>query len=644
MKLKRLLATALVFALVLTMGAAAIAADISVYNDLPSKDSWNYEAIVSAIENDVFSGENGYIRPGEFITVGQMYTYTGNALGVSLGTPVNSTAIATREDMFVLLAEVLGAELSTLDSVDTYLKGFGDFASISTSARTPIAALIKGGYINGVKSGLTASLYPKNQLSRSEYAVLAHRIFGKYVNTPGTVSGDINGNITVRSSGVTLSGNIITGDLIVGGASGTVDVNLSGATIRGRTIVRGNASLTANSRSTVGIVHSYADLTFSGDATTINVRGKGSNLKLNGGWLRNLNLESDNNVVAISSGTDVAYCSIDGSGNSVTGTGTMGNASLGGSNNKLDVAGANVVSDSGRNNVTNTKTGTFNITGVEITGNTTILVTFDAKIQTAPASAFALSGTARTYTKSGTQSTPDSTSVSGSTVTLTFTGASFLSYNNTSNSATITVTDAVISSEKAKLNTKTLTGGYGSSYYGYDATMYWYDDDVNTTVDQNGKTITVTVASGSGINYVSVPFETNAYSVDITSGKLSGDSISKLTYNNYGGNSGWGGYGYNGAYGYGMYYYSGSWYDVNRDSTGYYYYRPSSSTTKQRFDSYDSNWSYNSSYNGYGSYYGELTISTSNRSNRTITVTSYEDYYGSSRYSIDYTIRVVFQP
>lgn len=638
MKLKRLLATALVFALVLTMGAAAIAADISVYNDLPSKDSWNYEAIVSAIENDVFSGENGYIRPGEFITVGQMYTYTGNALGVSLGTPVNSTAIATREDMFVLLAEVLGAELSTLDSVDTYLKGFGDFASISTSARTPIAALIKGGYINGVKSGLTASLYPKNQLSRSEYAVLAHRIFGKYVNTPGTVSGDINGNITVRSSGVTLSGNIITGDLIIGGASGTVDVNLSGATIRGRTIVRGNASLTANSRSTVGIVHSYADLTFSGDATTINVRGKGSNLKLNGGWLRNLNLESDNNVVAISTGTDVAYCSIDGSGNSVTGYGTMGNASLGGSNNKLDIAGANVVSDSGRNNVTNTKTGTFNITGVEITGNTTILVTFDAKIQTAPASAFALSGTARTYTKSGTQSTPDSTSVSGSTVTLTFTGASFLSYNNTSNSATITVTDAVISSEKAKLNTKTLTGGYDSYYY--DSSMYWYNNANGATVGQSNKTVSVTVHTQTGLTTVSIPFETGASSVEIIGTNSYSDSISKLSYSNSG--SGWGSNGSSGQYGYGYYYFSGNYYDVYKRG-GYYYYMYGS--VEKTVDTNSSNWTYNGYDYGYGGYYGTLTINATSgsRNYRTITVRAYEDYYGNSRYNYtDYTINITF--
>lgn len=550
MKLKRLLATALVFALVLTMGTAAMAADISTYSDLPSKDSWNYEAIVSAIENNVITGENGFIRPGEYITVGQMYTYTGNALGVSLGTPVNSTATATREDLFVLLAEVVGAELSSLDSVDTYLKGFGDYASISTSARTPIAALIKAGYINGVKSGLTASLYPKNQLSRSEYAVLAHRIFGKYVNSPGTINGDINGNITVRSSGVTISGNIVSGDLIIGGTSGTVDVNLSGSTIRGRTIVRGNASITANSRSTVGIVHSYADLTFSGDATTINVRGKGSNTKLNGGWLRNLNLESDNNTVSVSTGTDVAFCSVDGSGNSVNGTGTVGNASVGGSNNKFEIAGANV-SDTGRNNTASTKTGTFNITGVEITGNTTILVTFDAKIQTAPASAFTLSGTAKSYANSAT---PNSTSVSGSTVTLTFNSATFYSISNPNNSATIAATDAVISSEKAKLNIKSYTGGTDSGS-NYDQlvnfSMQTKAKDGGATLTQDGNNISIdftrkNINDNGFASELSIKFTVNdAMYMDIDTdtygskgNQIDGDvTIEKDTYTSGSGNS-----------------------------------------------------------------------------------------------------------
>jgi len=415
-------------------------------------------------------------------------------------------------------------------------------------------------------------------------------------------------------------------------------------------IVRGNASVSA-SRSFVGTIHNYANLTYTGNATTLNLRGDRNTVRFSSGDLRSLNVESGNNTVTIGAGADITFCTVDGSGNDISGSGKIGSVSFSGSSNKLDVSGANVVSNTGANNVTNTLTGTYNMTGAEIISATTINVTFDAKIQTAPASAFTLSGNLVHWTSGS--ATPNSTSISsdGRTVTLTFTSASFTNVYNYY-SGTVTCTDAVVSSEKATLNTKSVSvGWYGHGQWYYDPVINWPSTITNGTISSitntgTSRNLTITLFNGSS---TSIEFWSGAYSVTMPTAKT-GVSVAYDTNWNYWNNNwnNWGGYFGHGYY-HGAYRWNSAWYEVYYDSsipsstgTGYYYYRGNTSTRTHITNLNDSNWD-RSGFGGFGGYGipGTLTIGTSatgTNGSTSFKIVSTGDIYYTGYSTIEYTI------
>jgi hypothetical protein len=565
MKLKRLIASVLVFAFVLSIGGGMVFA--SNASDLPAPGSWNYDALVSAIENGVIPVENGLIRPTQLITVGDMYRYASNALGVTFNPPAGASAIATREAMFVLLAEITGAELAPGDIVDTYLRNFTDGASISAAARTDIAALIKAGYITGVVSGGTASLFPNNQLTRSEFAVLAHRIFGMYVNSPGTVSANV-GNVTVRSPGVSLSNIIVSGDVIIGGNARTIDLNLNNTTVRGRMIVRGDANVTANARSTVGTIHSYADLTYRGDATTINVRENNKRINFSGGFLRTLNIEANNNNVTIGSGAEIVNVRVDGNSNTFTGAGEVTNASIGGRNNTYGVSNTTNVTNDHSSNTVNTLSGTFNLIGAQITGNTTIEVMFDADVQNAPVSAFTLSGLAldRTSPRSATPNSAVINTTNRRVVTLTFNNATFGLINNV-NAGTIAVADTLTSSEKGSLGTRSIA--ISQNLINRDPVINW-----SAPLPSGSATVTSIPATGATRNFTIIVGATPT-TLDFTSRAsnitMPAHPFATLSYTP--GTVSWSGWGGIAQFGLYLHPVNGQLYAVQHESsTGWYFY------------------------------------------------------------------------
>jgi hypothetical protein len=545
--------------------------------------SWNYDALVSAINNNVMTGTGGLIRPNELITVGQMYTYASNALGVTFSAPSGSSAIATREAMFILLAEITGAELAPGDNVNSYLNRFADASRVSASARADIAALVKARYITGVVAGGVSNLYPGNQLTRSEFAVLAHRLFGTYVNSGTTLNNNINGNVTIRASGVTLRDLVVTGDVIIGGGGGSraLGLTINNSTVSGRMVVRGNADVTANARAFVRVIHSYADLAYSGDATTINVRGDRSTVSFTNGYLTSMNVESNNNTITIGNGAEVRTVAVDGNGNEISGTGIVQNASFIGNTNNFNISGARII-DEGRNNITTSLTGTFNVTAVQITGATTIDVTFDARIQASPPpSAFTLSGAALARASSATPNTATLTN-NDRTVRLTFNNATFTAVANLQ--GTITVAATLRSTERGTFGIKTLGIGQGS---GNDPSIVFVSATNNavygtvSSIGTNSFRVEVWLPAGQStvINFISGAAnvtrtgEWNASNVALTTVN------SSVHYNPLGGGNWGGGFfgggffgGMGGAFGFGTYLHTdGINYNVQQDAAGLFY-------------------------------------------------------------------------
>ncbi|MCL1820078.1 MAG: S-layer homology domain-containing protein [Oscillospiraceae bacterium] len=687
MKVKRLLAITLSLVLSLALFVPSLAAvDTSNILDMPVQGNWNYDALEFALDNGILTSEGGYIRPQDNMSISEMYAAFGRGLGISLTAPGGSSGNATREAMFILMAELVGAELSSFDNEMTYINMFSDGSSVAANARTPIAALVKAGYIEGDTSSGLRMLYPKNELTRSEIALLAKRVFGLIVSSGSTISSDITGNVTVRSNGVSFNNAVITGDLIVGGGANTVTLNRT--TVRGRNIVRGNTSLNVDNRSFVNTVHCYADLSYAGYATTINVRGNSTKVNVSNGELRSINVEGDNNTVTVGSSADVSYMAVSGNSNNISGTGSVGSVSGSGRSNKFEIAGATILGDFQLYNETTTKTGTFNITAADITGNTTISVTFDDKIEKAPAAAFTLSGTARSF--SNNKSTPDSTSISsdGKTVTLTFTGASFNNIGYSSSLGTIAVTDDVIAADKAKLNTKSIAIGSGNYYYD-PAIVFGNIKNSSTVTSIDGSTSDSATTSkanfeikvpAASVTHFELAFSSGAYNISASVNRSG--ATATVHYNNYGGyNNGYVGKVVSGVTNAGQDVYQQSignfktaggasvssnninWAFSNNNNVGtfgsnnVYYYNGGFYTGTNGSGSsvnpnniyfgwdnyyYNGGWSYNNGY--YGGYYGGGSIEVKNAQiGDKITVTSYgygyNNYYNNSAYT--YTITIV---
>ena len=275
-------ATALALAAAMTMGIvpAAYAADKTPIKDIPS--NWAKTAVENAVENDLMTGYEGYVRPFDNITRAEVSVIVNKILAaedkadISHITDVSEddwfceamakivkTGILsgngnelmpnndiTRQEAFCLVARMLGLTNGSENILDT----FADKNDIAAWAKSSIASLVEAGYI----SGSDGKINPTEKITRAEFAQVLSNIADKYIFEEGEVTGDFDGNVFVGAKNVTLSGNV-KGNIVLG--DGADKTSLKNLNVKGDVLSRGGDVSFENTKVDGNLVISGSDNT-----------------------------------------------------------------------------------------------------------------------------------------------------------------------------------------------------------------------------------------------------------------------------------------------------------------------------------------------------------------------------------------------
>ena len=207
---------------------------------------------------------DGDLRPGDPITRAEFVTIINRAFGyrsagghpfrdvpgtawyaedVDIGytegyiTGTSPTAFSpnlsiTREEAAFILAKNLMMEPAVGENTS-----FADGRSISTWSRGLVSAAAENNLISGYPDG---SFRPQKSITRGEAAVILLNAVGTPVSRPGTTTlGDVWGNVTITSSGVTLKDTVVAGNLYVTAGVELGDVVLENVKVLGEIVVSG---------------------------------------------------------------------------------------------------------------------------------------------------------------------------------------------------------------------------------------------------------------------------------------------------------------------------------------------------------------------------------------------------------------------
>ena len=207
---------------------------------------------------------DGDLRPGDPITRAEFVTIINRAFGyrsagghpfrdvpgtawyaedVDIGytegyiTGTSPTAFSpnlsiTREEAAFILAKNLMMEPAVGENTS-----FADGRSISTWSRGMVSAAAENNLISGYPDG---TFRPQKSITRGESAVILLNAVGTPVSRPGTTTlGDVWGNVTITSSGVTLKDTVVAGNLYVTAGVELGDVVLENVKVLGEIVVSG---------------------------------------------------------------------------------------------------------------------------------------------------------------------------------------------------------------------------------------------------------------------------------------------------------------------------------------------------------------------------------------------------------------------
>lgn len=261
----------------LLAGSAAYAAD---FPDMPN--DWTTEALENAVENGLLSGfDDGTIKPNNNITRAQMATIIARSFGATAGADISTFTDVTETDWFYdafskavqmgafngndlnqlnpnnpikfeecfkvvacvfgLTANLREEELykpNDLDKQDlTVLDKFSDGSDVSAWAKPYVAAIISGGYWDGIDGKLT----PKAYITRAQFAVLMDNLVKTYITKPGTYTDLPAGNIMIKSEDVTIDGLTTDNNIVIsdGVKETETGINFTNCTVNGRLVIRG---------------------------------------------------------------------------------------------------------------------------------------------------------------------------------------------------------------------------------------------------------------------------------------------------------------------------------------------------------------------------------------------------------------------
>ena len=185
-------------AIIVRAFGANVEADISMYPDM-SQDKWYYSEFAKAVKMGAFSGtDDGKLNPEAPITYEECFTVISRIFCLVNGDVTKS---------------------ESYENVDcTVLDSYSDSQAIATWAKQYTSLVVGKGYWNGYEGKLKPQ---DTYITRSEFAVLMDNLIKTYINEPGEYTEFADGNILIRSEGVTLNGYngddiIIIGDGVSG--------------------------------------------------------------------------------------------------------------------------------------------------------------------------------------------------------------------------------------------------------------------------------------------------------------------------------------------------------------------------------------------------------------------------------------------
>lgn len=268
-KLKRFLALLLSLTACLGIMTYASAADMGNFTDV-NPSAWYYEAVSEAVDNGLLIGKGeGILDPQGSLTRAEMAAVINRAFGTyvagdlsrfadvskdkwyygdmamawHMGTYIGTgsdtmapEADITRQEAMTVVARALQLDLENYG--DTSLSAFADAGAISGWALPYVRAMVGAGYIQGWDS----KLFPRDAITRAEFAQVFANIIGEYITTSGAYTGDREGSLLVRTDDVTLKDLTVYGDLILGCGAADGAVTLDNVTVTGRVVVWGGGT------------------------------------------------------------------------------------------------------------------------------------------------------------------------------------------------------------------------------------------------------------------------------------------------------------------------------------------------------------------------------------------------------------------
>ena len=268
-KLKRFLALLLSLTACLGIMTYASAADLGDFTDVDPA-AWYYEAVSEAADNGLLIGKGeGVLDPMGSLTRAEMAAVINRAFGTyvegdishftdvpegswyeedmamawHMGTYIGTgsdtmapEADITRQEAMTVVARALQLDLENYG--DTSLSAFADAGAISGWALPYVRAMVGAGYIQGWDS----KLFPRDAITRAEFAQVFANIIGEYLTEPGTYTQDYEGNLLVRTDDVILQDLTVDGDLILGCGAADGAVTLDNVTVTGRVVVWGGGT------------------------------------------------------------------------------------------------------------------------------------------------------------------------------------------------------------------------------------------------------------------------------------------------------------------------------------------------------------------------------------------------------------------
>lgn len=227
------------------------------YSDI--SQHWAKNSIEQAIKNKIMVGAQGKFMPSSKITRGQLASMLSKALGYKNTTEITysdvkssdwyydpiarlaAKGLAKQGDQYAPKAEMSRKEAFILLSKAFVLQGgdvsllnnFNDTQGLSSEEKSALAPLVEQKIISGYDNKLNLN----SSITRAEFASVMDRLVVRYIDTAGEITGDIQGNVVVRTSGVVFKNAHIKGNIILADGLDEKAVQLDNSTLDGKVLL-----------------------------------------------------------------------------------------------------------------------------------------------------------------------------------------------------------------------------------------------------------------------------------------------------------------------------------------------------------------------------------------------------------------------